>query len=79
MENQIEDVARPKIETWEVLKQELKDQFLPCNIAWLARDSLKKLRQTGLVRVYVKEFSSFMLDIKDMLKVDNVFNFLSGL
>ena len=32
------------IETWDALKKELKDQFLPCNSSWLARDALKKLR-----------------------------------
>ena len=49
--------GRPKIERWEILKNELKDQFLPINTAWMARESLKKLKQTGLVRDYVKEFS----------------------
>lgn len=60
-----------------VLKQELKDQFLPCNIAWVARDSLKRLRLTKLVREYIKDFNSLMLDIKDMSEVDRLFNFLS--
>ncbi|KAK4403122.1 hypothetical protein Sango_1052900 [Sesamum angolense] len=31
---------RDKIETWDVLKKELKDQFLPCNTSWLARESI---------------------------------------
>lgn len=31
----------PKVETWEVFCKELCDQFLPCNIAWVARDSKK--------------------------------------
>ena len=71
--------GRPRIETWEALKKELKDQFLPCNTAWVARESLKKLRHTGTVRDYVKDFSSLMLDIKDMSDMDKLFNFLSGL
>ncbi|KAK4403127.1 hypothetical protein Sango_1053400 [Sesamum angolense] len=29
-----------KIKTWDVLKKELKDQFLPCNTSWLVRLSL---------------------------------------
>ena len=29
--------GRPQISTWETLKQELKEQFLPTNAAWLAR------------------------------------------
>lgn len=71
--------GRPKIETWAVLKKELKDQFLPLNTSWLARDTLKHLKQTGSVREYVKEFSSLMLDIKNMSEEDKLFNFMSGL
>ena len=42
--------GRPKIERWEILKKELKDQFLPMNTTWMVRESLKKLKQTGSVR-----------------------------
>ena len=40
------DVAacRPKIERWEILKKELKDQCLPMNTAWMARESLNKMK-----------------------------------
>ena len=72
-------VGQPKIRTWETLKKELKDQFLPTKTTWMARESLKKLKQTGSVKDYVKEFSSLILDIKDMSKVDKLFNFMSGL
>lgn len=58
----------PKIERWEVLKKELKDQFLTCKTAWVARDSLNKLKHTGTVREYVKELSSLMLDIKNIMR-----------
>ena len=58
--------GRPKIESWVILKKELKDQFLPTNTAWMARESLKKLKQTGSGKDYVKEFSSLILDIKGM-------------
>ena len=51
-------VGRPKIEMWEILKKELKDQFLPTNTAWMDGEYLKKLKQTGSIRNYVKEFSS---------------------
>ena len=72
-------VRRPKINTWETLKKELKDQFLTTNTAWMAHESLKKLKQTSFIRDYVKEFSSSILDIKDMSKVDKLFNFMSRL
>ena len=71
--------GRPKITTWETLKKELKEQFLPSNSTWLARKSLKRLRQTGLIREYVKEFSSLMLDIRNMSNDDKLFNFISRL
>ncbi|RVW15655.1 hypothetical protein CK203_075362 [Vitis vinifera] len=71
--------GRPQITTWETLKKELKDQFLPTNTAWVAREALKRLRHTESVREYVKEFSSLMLDIKNMSEEDKLFNFMSGL
>ena len=61
------------------MKKELKDQFLPLNTVWMARDSLKKQKQTGSVRDCVKEFSSLILDIKDMSEVDKLLNFMSEL
>lgn len=71
--------GRPQIETWETLKKELKDQFLPLNMAWVAKESLKNLKYTGTVRDYVKDFSYLMLYIKNMSEEDKLFNFLSGL
>ncbi|KAK4385672.1 hypothetical protein Sango_2691200 [Sesamum angolense] len=70
---------RDKIETWDVLKNELKDQFLPCNTSWLAKESLQKLNHAGTLRDYVKEFGSLMMDVRDMSEEDKLFNFLSGL
>ena len=74
-----ENAGRPRIETWNSLRQELREQFMPTNTTWLARDRLKKLRQTGTVREYVKEFSSCLLDIKNMSEEDKLFNFITGL
>ena len=71
--------GRPQITTWKTLKKELKDQFLPTNTAWVAREALKRLKHIGSVRDYVKEFSSLMLDIKNMLEEDKLFNFMFGL
>ena len=70
---------RPQITTWETLKKELKDQFLPTNIAWVVTEAPKRLRHTGSVRDYVKELSSLMLDTKNMSEEDKLFNFMSGL
>ena len=73
------NAGRVKIDLWKALKKELKNQFLPTNTAWGARDTLKKLKQTGTMREYVKMFSSLMLDIKNMLKEEKLFNFMSSL
>ncbi|KAG8371592.1 hypothetical protein BUALT_Bualt13G0104000 [Buddleja alternifolia] len=76
-----DDVAanQGRIETWEALKKELKAQFLPCNLSWLARESLRNLRHTGAVRDYVNAFSSLMLDIREMSEEDKLFSFMAGL
>ena len=71
--------SRLRIETFKVLKKELRDQFLPLNATWVAREALKRQKHTGSVRDYVKEFSFLMLDVKNMLDDDKLFNFFSGL
>ncbi|KAH0977234.1 hypothetical protein GBA52_026953 [Prunus armeniaca] len=48
--------GRPMIDKLVVLNKELRAQFLPCNVAWLAREALKNLKQVGSVRDYVKAF-----------------------
>ena len=40
---------------------------------------LKRLRHIESIRDYVKEFSSLMLDIKNMSDEDKLFNFMSEL
>ena len=71
--------GRPKVKTWETLKCKLREQFLPNNTSWIAREDLKKLWQDRSVRDYVKKFSSLILDIDNMSEEDTTFNFLSGL
>ncbi|XP_070029781.1 uncharacterized protein [Nicotiana sylvestris] len=61
------------------LKKELKDQFFLSNTGWIARDRLKKLKQTRTVRDYVKDFNSLMLDMSNMSEEDKLHNFLYGL
>ena len=49
------------------------------NAGWLARESLKGLKHTDSVWDYVKEFSSLMLNIRNMSDEDKLFNFVSRL
>lgn len=67
------------IDTWEDFQKELLKQFYPENAEHLARRSLKRLKQTGSIRDYVKEFSSLMLEIPDMPEKELLFNFMDGL
>ena len=71
--------GRCHISTWEELKQELKVHFYPENVDYLARRKLRDLRQKGTVQDYVKQFTTIMLDIRDMTEKDKLFYFLDGL
>lgn len=67
------------ITTWDVFSKELREQFLPYNIAWLVMESLQKPKQLGSVWDYMKQFSSLMLDIKNMYEDSKLFNFMHGM
>nr|CAD1837256.1 unnamed protein product [Ananas comosus var. bracteatus] len=67
--------GRCTIDTWEDLKNELKAQFLPENVEFIARRNLRRLQQTGSIRDYVKQFSTLMFDIRDMSEKDKLFHF----
>ncbi|KAK3038179.1 hypothetical protein RJ639_029633 [Escallonia herrerae] len=54
------------INTWDILKRELKSQFFPENIAFNARKALLECKHTGSVR-------------DDMSAVDRLFFFMEGL
>ncbi|KAK2999799.1 hypothetical protein RJ639_023063 [Escallonia herrerae] len=56
------------INTWDILKRELKSQFFPENTAFNARKALLECKHTGLVQEYCQAFSALMLDISDMVK-----------
>ncbi|KAK2996783.1 hypothetical protein RJ639_026464 [Escallonia herrerae] len=67
------------INTWEILKRELKSQFFPENTAFKARKALLECKHTGSVWEYCQAFSALMLDISDMSAVDRLFFFMEGL
>ena len=67
------------INTWEELKAQLKAQFRPSNVEYLARKSLMKLKHTGSIREYVKQFTTILLDITSMTEEDKLFHFMNGL
>ncbi|KAK3032810.1 hypothetical protein RJ639_035416 [Escallonia herrerae] len=67
------------INTWDILKRELKSQFFPENTAFNTRKALLECKHTGSVREYCQAFSALMLDISDMSAVDRLFFFMEGL
>ncbi|RVW62719.1 hypothetical protein CK203_060334 [Vitis vinifera] len=67
------------IETWEDFKREIKRQFYPENVAYLARKNMRRLKHTGSIHDYVKEFSSLMLEIPNMIEEELLFNFMDNL
>ena len=64
---------------WEDLKRELRTQFFPENVEFIARRKMRQLKHSEGIRDYVKQFSTLMLDIKDMSKNDKVLWFVKGL
>ena len=51
---------------------DLKMQFLPENVAYMARRPLREVKQVKTIREYVKKLLGLMLDIKDMSEVDRL-------
>ena len=67
------------IDSWENLKKELRDQFLPENAGHIAMEKLVALKHTRGIRDYVRQFSTLLLDIRDTSEKDKVFFFINGL
>ncbi|RVW12084.1 hypothetical protein CK203_087328 [Vitis vinifera] len=67
------------IEMWEDFKREIKRQFYPEDVAYLARENMRRLKHTCSIRYYVKEFSSLMLEIPNMTEEELLFNFMDNL
>ena len=71
--------GRCTIDTWDNLKKELRSHFFLENVEILARQKLRELKHTGIIREYVKQFTGLMLDISDMVKKEKIFNFVERL
>ena len=48
-------------------------------MAYLERKNIKRLKHTGLIHEYVKEFSTVMLEIPNMAEKELLFNFMDNL
>lgn len=67
------------INTWEQFKSELRKHFVPHNADLEARGKLRRLRQSGSISEYIKEFTTIMLEIEDLSDKDALFYFKDGL
>ena len=67
------------IDTWADFKREIKKQFYPEDVGYIARKKMRHLKNTGSIRDYVKEFSSLMLEASDMNEKELLFNFMDNL
>ena len=68
-----------QIQTWDQFKRELRKHFVPHNAAEEAKGKLRRLRQTGSILEYVKEFTTVMLEIDDLSDNYALFQFKDGL
>nr|GFB35009.1 hypothetical protein [Tanacetum cinerariifolium] len=67
------------IDTWAGFVADFKTQFYPKNAKNEAKSRLRKLKQFGTIREYVKEFSTLVLEIPKLSDQDSLFYFLDGL
>ncbi|KAL4318521.1 hypothetical protein GQ457_18G008050 [Hibiscus cannabinus] len=67
------------ISTFDDFKKELKRQFYPENAEDEARAHLRRLKQSGSIRDYIKDFTNLVLEIPDLSDKDSLFYFMDGL
>ena len=67
------------ISTFNDFKRELKRQFYPENAEDEARARLRRIKQTGTIRDYIKDFTDLIVEIPKMSDKDSLFNFMDGL
>ena len=61
-------------------KKDIKRQFYPNDVAYLARKNMRRLKHIGSIYDYVKEFSSLMLEIPNMTEEEElIFSFMDNL
>ncbi|XP_019057348.1 PREDICTED: uncharacterized protein LOC109116424, partial [Tarenaya hassleriana] len=68
-----------QINTWAQFKAELRRHFVPTNAGEEARTRFRRLRQTGSIVDYIREFSSLCLELNDLSDRDALFHFKDGL
>ena len=67
------------MQTFNEFVSDFKRQFYPENAIHEAKSRLRRLKQMGSIRGYVKEFTRLTLEIPDLSDDDALFYFLDGL
>jgi len=60
-------------------KEALITHFGPQDETWGARAKVKFIKKTQSLQAHVREYSSLMLELLDMVEKDRLFNFVIGL
>ncbi|GJW49012.1 putative retrotransposon gag domain, aspartic peptidase domain protein [Tanacetum coccineum] len=81
MEQYLEDIERGTvtIDTWPKFVVDFKKQLYPENAKNEAKSRIRKLKQSRMIHEYVKEFTTFVLEIPELSDQDSLFYFLDGL
>ncbi|KAK4258913.1 hypothetical protein QN277_005308 [Acacia crassicarpa] len=68
-----------KVETWDDFKRELKKQFYPENVVYMARKRLRELKHKTTIQDYVRDFTTLTLQIPNLSSEETLFYFVDGL
>ena len=74
-----EDKSTGVESSWDLFVERLRERYRPMQAAVVARERLRRLRQTGTVSAYADVFQKELTPIKDMSTSDQIFNFVMGL
>ena len=74
-----EDKTNGVTSDWAKFIERLRERYRPMQAAVVARERLRRLKQTGAVSAYADLFQKELTPIKDMSASDQVFNFVTGL
>jgi hypothetical protein len=74
-----EDKSTGVESSWDQFVERLRERYRPMQAAVVARERLRRLKQTGAVSAYADVFQKELTPIKDMSASDQIFNFVSGL
>ncbi|GJS12737.1 putative retrotransposon gag domain, aspartic peptidase domain protein [Tanacetum coccineum] len=79
--HQYRDIERgtASIDTWAEFVEDFKKHFYSENAKNEAKSWIHKLKQSGTIREYVKEFTTLVLEILELSDQDSLFYFLDGL